>query len=41
MTGDCVWWAQQLAHADAATAGGLGGGGTVTGGTPRRSSARA
>ena len=26
MTGDCVWWAQQLAHADAATAGGLGGG---------------
>jgi len=26
MTGDCEWWAQQLAHADAAAAAGLGGG---------------
>jgi len=26
MTGDCRWWAQQLAHADAAAAAGLGGG---------------
>jgi len=31
MTGDCVWWAQQLAHADAATASGLGGGGDCYG----------